>query len=131
MKYLYMNLGFSVSFPKRLFLNLGANKTNLILCFFLKTCTGDYIVITLFKIVSMQTKIIQIGNSKGLRLSKTILEKYQIGDTVNLRMEENCIIIEAISTPRNNWVKSFKEMHKNGHDELLIEDIFEEETNWE
>ena len=37
----------------------------------------------------MITKIIQIGNSKGLRLSKTILEKYDIGDTVNMRMEEN------------------------------------------
>ena len=79
----------------------------------------------------MQAKIIQIGNSKGLRLSKTILEKYQFGDTVNMRMEENCIIIEPISSPRNNWSKSFKDMRKNGHDELLIDDHFEEETNWE
>lgn len=79
----------------------------------------------------MQTKIIQIGNSKGLRLSKTILEKYDIGDTVNMRMEEHCIIIEPIPKPRNNWSSSFKEMRKNGHDELLIDDIFEEETNWE
>ncbi len=79
----------------------------------------------------MQTKIIQIGNSKGLRLSKTILEKYDIGEMVNLRMEENFIIIEPISKPRTNWAKSFKEMSKNGHDELLIDDIFEEESNWE
>jgi antitoxin MazE len=79
----------------------------------------------------MQTKIIQIGNSKGLRLSKTILEKYDFGDTVNMRMEENFIIIEPISKPRTDWAKSFKEMRKNGHDELLIDDIFEEETNWE
>ena len=79
----------------------------------------------------MQTKIIQIGNSKGLRLSKTILEKYNIGEMVNMRMEENFIIIEPISKPRANWAKSFKEMGKNRHDELLIEDIFEEESNWE
>ena len=79
----------------------------------------------------MLTKIIQIGNSKGLRLSKTILEKYDIGDTVNMRMEENFIIIEPISKPRTGWAKSFKEMRKNGHDELLIDDIFEEESNWE
>ncbi|HMS67942.1 MAG TPA: AbrB/MazE/SpoVT family DNA-binding domain-containing protein [Saprospiraceae bacterium] len=79
----------------------------------------------------MITKIIQIGNSKGLRLSKTILEKYDIGDTVNMRMEEKFIIIEPISKPRTDWAKSFKEMRKNGHDELLIDDIFEDETNWE
>ncbi|MCB9329011.1 MAG: AbrB/MazE/SpoVT family DNA-binding domain-containing protein [Lewinellaceae bacterium] len=79
----------------------------------------------------MQTKIIQIGNSKGLRLSKTILEKYDIGEMVNMRMEENFIIIEPISKPRNNWAKSFQEMHNKGHDELFIDDIFEEESNWE
>ena len=79
----------------------------------------------------MLTKIIQIGNSKGLRLNKTILEKYEIGDTVNMRMEENFIIIEPIKKPRSNWAKSFKEMRKNGHDELLIQDIFEEESKWE
>jgi len=79
----------------------------------------------------MVTKIIKIGNSKGLRLSKTILDRYDIGDTVNMRMEENCIIIEPVSKPRSDWAKSFKEMRKNGHDTLLIEDIFEEESNWE
>lgn len=79
----------------------------------------------------MVTKIIQIGNSKGLRLSKTILAKYAIGDTVNLRMEEDYIIIEPISKPRKGWAQSFKEMRKNGHDELLIDDIFEEEAHWE
>ncbi|MCB9309563.1 MAG: AbrB/MazE/SpoVT family DNA-binding domain-containing protein [Lewinellaceae bacterium] len=79
----------------------------------------------------MITKIIQIGNSKGLRLSKTILEKYDIGDTVNMRMEENFIVIEPISKPRAGWEKAFKEMGKNGHDELLIDDLFEEESSWE
>ncbi len=79
----------------------------------------------------METKVVQIGNSKGIRFSKTILEKYDIGETVNMRMEENCIIIEPIRKPRHNWDESFKEMSKNGDDILLIEDIFDEETNWE
>jgi antitoxin MazE len=79
----------------------------------------------------MVTKIIQIGNSKGLRLSKTILEKYGIGDSVNMRMEKNFIILEPISKPRRNWAKSFKEMRTLGHDELLIQDTFEEESTWE
>jgi antitoxin MazE len=78
----------------------------------------------------MVTKIIQIGNSKGLRLSKTILEKYDIGDTVNIKLKDKFIIIEPITKPRTNWAKSFKEMRKNGDDELLIQDIFEEESNW-
>lgn len=33
----------------------------------------------------MKTGIIKIGNSRGLRLSKTILEKYNIGEEVELK----------------------------------------------
>ena len=46
----------------------------------------------------MLTKIIQIGNSKGLRLSKTILDKYDIGETVNIRMKENLNSCENLPT---------------------------------
>ncbi len=79
----------------------------------------------------MEAKVIQISNSKGLRLSKVILEKYEIGELVNLRLEDHCIIIEPIKKPRYNWTKSFKEMRKNGDDELLMNDFFEEESTWE
>jgi hypothetical protein len=30
--------------------------------------------------------------------------------------------------PRKGWAKAFKEMHKAGDDELLINDVFEDET---
>ena len=79
----------------------------------------------------MITKNNSNRNSKGLRLSKTILEKYDIGDTVNMRMEENFIVIEPISKPRAGWEKHLKKWEKNGHDELLIDDLFEEESSWE
>ena len=79
----------------------------------------------------METKIVQIGNSKGLRLAKTIIEKYGIGETVNLRLEDDCIVIEPIKKPRLNWAKAFIEMNKNGHDELLINDSFDEEASWD
>ena len=36
----------------------------------------------------METAIIKIGNSKGLRLSKTILEKYNIKDKVEMILEK-------------------------------------------
>lgn len=79
----------------------------------------------------METKIIRIGNSKGLRLSKTILEKYEIKDSVNLKLEKDHIIIEPLRKPRENWDAAFKEMHVKGHDELLIPGLFVEEMDWE
>ncbi len=35
----------------------------------------------------MELSIINIGNSKGIRLSKTILEKYNISDKIELILE--------------------------------------------
>jgi len=76
----------------------------------------------------MEVSIIKIGNSKGLRLSKTILEKYQIKDKVELILEKGQIILRPVDTPRKNWEKKFKEMFKNDDDTLLINDVFDEDT---
>lgn len=74
----------------------------------------------------METPIIKIGNSKGLRLSKTILEKYKIKDKVELILEEGKIILKPIQKPRKDWDSAFKEMHENKDDSLLMNDDFEE-----
>lgn len=78
----------------------------------------------------MEVSIIQIGNSKGIRLNKMILEKYQIHDKVELVMEEDCIMIRPIAKPRQNWEKAFAAMHENGDDKLLIDSVLEDE-NWD
>ena len=79
----------------------------------------------------MEAKIIQIGNFKGLRISKAILEKYDIRYSVIIKLEENRNIIEPIKKPRSNWDKAFKQMNKLKHDTILIDDVFLEESNWE
>ena len=76
----------------------------------------------------MEVSVIQIGNSKGIRFSKTILEKYNIKDKVYLILEKGKIIIQPLSTPRKNWEESFKQMAENGDDKLLFNDVFEDET---
>lgn len=76
----------------------------------------------------METPIVKIGNSKGLRLSKTIIEKYNIKDKVELIFEKGHIILKPIETPRKNWEKQFKKMAENVDDALLINDVFEDEN---
>ena len=53
----------------------------------------------------METSIIKIGNSKGLRLSKAILEKYNIKDKVELILEKGQIILKPIALPRKKLGK--------------------------
>jgi antitoxin MazE len=76
----------------------------------------------------METAIIRIGNSKGLRLSKTILEKYNIKDKVELILEMGQIILKPIEVPRKNWETAFKKMNSEKDDELLMNDVFNEES---
>jgi antitoxin MazE len=78
----------------------------------------------------MQVSVVQIGNSKGIRLSKTLLEKYQITDKVELVLENDYIVLKPVAEPRKNWEEAFAEMHRNGDDKLLIDSVFENE-NWD
>lgn len=75
----------------------------------------------------METSIIQIGNSKGLRLSKEILERYNIQDKVELILEKGRIVLKPIAKPRKGWGKSFERMAKNEDDKLFIDDVFNDE----
>ena len=81
-----------------------------------------------YNYLTMDISIIPIGNSKGIRLSKTLLEKYNIRDTVELILEKDYIIIRPKSTPRKGWDKAFKRMHDRGDDKPLMADIFDDEN---
>lgn len=76
----------------------------------------------------MEVSVIPIGNSKGIRLSKILLEKYNITDKIELILEKGYIILKPKSEPRAGWETSFKKMHEDGDDNLLISDFFEDEN---
>lgn len=76
----------------------------------------------------MEISLISIGNSKGIRLSKTLLEKYHFQDTIELILEEGFIILKPRTSARKGWEKSFKKMHKNGDDKSLMADVFRDEN---
>jgi len=76
----------------------------------------------------MEVSVIKIGNSRGIRFSKTLIERYNIKDTVDLILEKGQIIIKPLTRPRKGWEKAFMEMHQNSDDKLIINDVFEDES---
>ncbi len=76
----------------------------------------------------MELSVINIGNSKGIRLSKTILEKYNIHDKIEVILEKGIIVLKPKTEPRKDWEIAFQKMHENGDDQLLMNDVFEDET---
>jgi len=76
----------------------------------------------------MKANIIQIGNSKGLRLAKSILDQYNIKDKVEVILEKKQIILRPVNNPREGWDEALKELHDNQDDQLLMDDVFEDEN---
>jgi antitoxin MazE len=76
----------------------------------------------------MEVSIVQIGNSKGIRFSKTIIEKYNLRDKVDLILEKGQIIIKPLTRPRKGWEEAFKEMSEQDDDRLLFNDVFDDEN---
>jgi len=76
----------------------------------------------------MKVQVIKIGNSKGIRLSKTILKKYEIRDEVDLILEEETILLKPVTKSRKDWDQKFSELHAEREDRLLINDVFEDES---
>jgi antitoxin MazE len=78
----------------------------------------------------MELSIIKIGNSKGIRLNKSILEKYNIQDKVEVILDKGRIILKPVPNTRQGWGDAFRAMHDKQEDSLLIPDVFEEDEEW-
>jgi antitoxin MazE len=70
----------------------------------------------------MKTRIIRIGNSKGIRIPKAVLEQTSIGVEVELEVHADQIVIRSASKPRQGWAEQFRRMAEEGDDRLLDPD---------
>ena len=80
----------------------------------------------------MKTKIIRIGNSRGVRIPKPLLEQAGLADQIILRVIDDGIVIESADKPRANWAEAASVLHGRGEDGLFDEPIETDfdETEW-
>ncbi|HEY84323.1 MAG TPA: AbrB/MazE/SpoVT family DNA-binding domain-containing protein [Chloroflexi bacterium] len=67
----------------------------------------------------VKTRIVKIGNSRGLRIPKAILEQLNLKNEVELEIQENELVIRPTVAPRQNWEEQFELMAERGDDALL------------
>ena len=67
----------------------------------------------------MKARLVQIGNSRGIRLPKTVLAEAQLADEVELKAEPGCIVIRSVKPPRSGWAEAAKKMRELGEDRLI------------
>lgn len=54
----------------------------------------------------MKISVIRIGNSRGIRLPKTLIQQYRLGDSVELVAERDSIVIKPSRNPRAGWAEA-------------------------
>lgn len=78
----------------------------------------------------LRTRIVPIGNSRGIRIPKPVLEQSGIGEEVEIYVVDGQIVIRGASRPRQGWDESFREMAAEGDDRLLDEGA-SSSTEWD
>ena len=68
----------------------------------------------------MKTELIRIGNSRGIRIPKPLIEQCGFGDEVDLRIENECLIISPDRRPRQGWEERFRAANSAEEDEHLL-----------
>ena len=66
----------------------------------------------------MESQIVKIGNSKGVRIPKPMLEQCQLVDEVELEARPGQLIVRPAGGPRHGWPAAFEKMSQYGDDAL-------------
>ena len=79
----------------------------------------------------MKTKIVKIGNSRGVRIPKSFIDESGLKSEVELEVNEGKIIIKPISKPRETWDSVFHKMSQNKDDVLLDSKELHNQSSWD
>ncbi|MCL5429301.1 MAG: AbrB/MazE/SpoVT family DNA-binding domain-containing protein [Chloroflexi bacterium] len=81
----------------------------------------------------VKTKVIKIGNSKGVRIPKALLEQANLGDEVEMEVQEGKLIMRNVKKPREGWEEDFARMAEEDKEILDITSLSNEwdDTDWE
>ena len=75
----------------------------------------------------MELRLTKFGNSKGVRLPKSVLEQAGLKDRMRVVIEDRNIILTPIESPREGWEEAASQIAAAGEDALLMPDVFEDE----
>jgi antitoxin MazE len=78
----------------------------------------------------MKTRIVRIGNSRGIRIPKVLLEQAGLAGEVEISVQDNALVVKAARSPRAGWEAAFEKMAARG-DDALLDDGAPSLTRWD
>jgi antitoxin MazE len=70
----------------------------------------------------MKAHVVRIGNSRGIRIPKSVIERCQLYGAVDLIVRQGQFIVRSAAKARASWDQAFEQMHRHGDDQLLDPD---------
>src|SRR3954466_8861665 len=61
-------------------------------------------------VITMKARLVRIGNSRGIRLPKAIIDQVGLDDEVELLVEDQRLVIVAAMRPRAGWAEAIQAM---------------------
>ena len=69
----------------------------------------------------MKVALIRVGNSRGIRIPKPIIDQCGFEDTVELRVDNDCLVIAPARLPRQGWEEAFRAAGSSAQDKFLLD----------
>ena len=69
-----------------------------------------------------RSKVVKIGNSRGIRIPQVLLEQAGLTDDVEMVVEGDRLIVHSTHSLRQGWDIQFAAMLKNADDHLVDEE---------
>ena len=76
----------------------------------------------------LRTQIVKIGNSRGVRLPKLLIDQMGFDNEVEILVQRGQIVLRRVVHPRHDWDEQFQAMAKSGDDRLIDEPV---STKWD
>lgn len=64
----------------------------------------------------IELKIVPIGNSRGVRLPKAVMDRYEIKDALVLEAREDGLLLRGKKDKRLTWKETFQDMAREKED---------------
>jgi antitoxin MazE len=78
----------------------------------------------------MRTRIVRIGNSRGVRIPKLLLEQSGLDGEVEMNAENGSLLIRPVRKPRAGWALAFRKMAAQG-DDAILDDLPATLSSWD
>ena len=78
----------------------------------------------------MKTTLVQIGDSRGIRIPKAFLEQCRLDGQVELELRHDHLVIHPARRPRSGWDDDFRQIREQG-DDVLLDEASLAATEWD